>query len=337
MPLLTDGGTGFDLLENEPKKVNGVEHNDGVHFGACFGSYKVDPAFADFRLGGRYAELRATAAIGDMTPSPFSAELEFRADDVVVGTTRVAIGDSKKIRVPLQGADRLRVLFTPLEGGACEGAVFFSPVLKTVSDLKDPPTSPKVTDLRDLEVVAGEWTNKGGSAPINGKIFPRSLALRFCFGPETQEVEYTIAGYKRLVGHVGVSDLAPSPWRTEFRFLVNQRPVKTYWVSSGARAVPINVPLTSSGRLLIRVITHETPRVLLATTRSLAAPSSPRPGFWANGAATTPAADAGVMKADRPHSDTVSMAGQRCWLAPPGFACTGLRRLGDDGINAGGP
>jgi hypothetical protein len=81
MPLLTDGGTGFDLLEHEPRKVDGVEHNDGVHFGACFGSYKVDPAFADFRLGGRYAELRATVAIGDMTPSPFSAELEFRADD----------------------------------------------------------------------------------------------------------------------------------------------------------------------------------------------------------------------------------------------------------------
>jgi len=178
MPLLIDGGTAFDLLEYEPRKVNGVEHNDGVHFGACFGSYQVDPAFADFKLDGQYAELQATVAIGDMTPSPFSAELEFRADDVVVGTTRVAIGSPKKIRVPLQGATRLRVLFTPLEGGACEGAVLVSPVLKTVSDLKDPPTSPEVTDLLDLEVVAGEWwSNKGASIPIDGKIF------RNCSGP----------------------------------------------------------------------------------------------------------------------------------------------------------
>jgi hypothetical protein len=45
--------------------------------------------------------------------------------------------------------------------------------------------------------------------------------------------------------------------RPEFRFLVNQKPVKTYQVSSGARAVPIDVPLTSGARLLIRVITHE--------------------------------------------------------------------------------
>jgi hypothetical protein len=194
-----------------------------------------------------------------MTPSPFSAELEFRADDVVVGTKRVAIGPLQKIRVPVRGATRLRVLFAPLEGGTCEaGAVLVSPVLKTVSDLKDPPTSPKVTDLLDLEVVAGEWwSNKGASIPIDGKIFPRSLASLFCFGPETKEVEYATAGYRRLVGHVGVSDLAPSPWKTEFRFLVNQRLVKTYRVSSGTRAVPIDVPLTSGGRLLIRVITHE--------------------------------------------------------------------------------
>src|SRR5206468_2311061 len=40
MPLLTaDGGTGFDLLEYEPATVNGVERNDGISFGACFGSY----------------------------------------------------------------------------------------------------------------------------------------------------------------------------------------------------------------------------------------------------------------------------------------------------------
>ena len=102
-------------------------------------------------------------------------------------------------------------------------------MLKTVSDLKDPPPSPKITDLLDLQVVSGKWwSNNGGSVPIAGKISPRSLALRFCFGPETKEVEYTIAGYKRLVGHVGVSDLAPSPWKTEFQFLINQRPVKTY-------------------------------------------------------------------------------------------------------------
>jgi hypothetical protein len=140
MPLLTDGGTGFDLLEYEPTKVNGVERNDGISFGACFGSYQVDPAFADFKLDGQYAELQATVAIGDMTPSPFSAELEFRADDVVVATKRVAIGPLQKVRVPVRGATRLRVLFAPLEGGTCEaGAVLVSPVLETESDLKDPP------------------------------------------------------------------------------------------------------------------------------------------------------------------------------------------------------
>jgi hypothetical protein len=118
--------------------------------------------------------------------------------------------------VPLRGAARLRVLFAPLEGdpsGQGEGAVLVSPELKTVSDLDDPPTSPKVTDLLDLKVVSGEWwSNEGGSVPIDGKIFPRSFVPGFCFGPDTVKVEYTVARYKRLVGHVGVSDLAPSPW-----------------------------------------------------------------------------------------------------------------------------
>ena len=79
----------------------------------------------------------------------------------------------------------------------------------------------------------------------------------FCSGPATEKFEYTVPDYRRLVGYVGVSDLAPSPWKAEFQFLVNQRPVKTYRVSSGARAAPIDVPLIPGARLLIRVTTHE--------------------------------------------------------------------------------
>lgn len=54
----------------------------------------------------------------------------------------------------------------------------------------------------------------------------------FCSGPATEKFEYTVPDYRRLVGYVGVSDLAPSPWKAEFQFLVNQRPVKTYRVSA---------------------------------------------------------------------------------------------------------